>query len=181
MGGTSGKAGKAAEIREKSRQRPTSELLSDALDTAQRIRGELAGVEGSAAAVCVSSEFGGRINDAANAARNIVSAISNCDKEPAEIVAGLQGVTRVCEDIAIRYRKVDLDASIRLRKAFTDIQYGQPGGTVQLMRDILTGVYEGDGHGTLCLREVVRISIELCGAIAELDREVCGGPPPAKM
>nr|WRJ69467.1 hypothetical protein TetV2_00018 [Oceanusvirus sp.] len=174
MGGKGKSKASAAmeEIASKSAPRPTSDILSEAREMATAMRDKLSSAESEAEAVDISSEFGGRINDAANALSNIVAGIVNMDKEPTDIVGGLQGVARVCEDLAIRYRKVDIAKSVELRKVFTDIQYGQPGGTLQLMRDIMSGVYEGDGHGTLCLREVIRIACELCEAVEALHKAI---------
>jgi hypothetical protein len=156
------------EIAQKCAFKPTAEILAEAREMASTIREKLSSADSDADPVDIRSEFGGRINDAANALVNIVAAIVNMDKDPTEIVGGLQGVARLCEDLAIRYRKVNMIKSVELRKVFTELQYGQPGGTLQLMRDIMSGVYEGDGHGTLCLREVVRIAGELCDAVERL-------------
>lgn len=148
---------------------PTADLLGDALGAIEKMKVEVA-ASISPGAVDIQEEFSSRVNDLSLLARNVVSGIVNEDKEPTEIISGLQGLARSGEDLAIRFRKVDHDESERLRKLFLEIQYSQPGGTVQMMRDIMCGVFEGDGRGCECLMRVLNKAGEICGALEEMDK-----------
>lgn len=147
----------------------TADLLGEAFDAIEKMKVDVA-ASIAPGAVDIQEEFCSRVNDLSVMARNVVSGIVNDDKEPTEIISGLQGLARSGEDLAIRFRKVDYDESERLRKLFLDIQYGQPGGTVQLMRNIMCGVFEGDGRGCECLMAVLRKAGEICGALKEMEK-----------
>ncbi|AUF82504.1 hypothetical protein TetV_422 [Tetraselmis virus 1] len=122
--------------------------------------------------VDVETEFDGKINDLAVLIRNVLGCIANDEKPPHEIVGAVQSIARNGEDIAIRYKKVDKEESDRLRKVFMEIQFDQPDGSAQLLRDIMSGVFEGDGRGCQCLVKVLKICEKLCDALEDMNNTI---------
>lgn len=122
--------------------------------------------KGGDAPVDVNKEFGVSIVNLAERTEVLCKALLSDKADPVIIVNTIHKLANDTEGLIIRFQKVSKDVSADLRKKAVDIQYEQPLGVVQILRNIHSGVYEG-GNGGSCLPAV----LELVGRLCDLQEE----------
>lgn len=145
--------------------------LNEARSAADGARDAAAGSAPTTCAVDVENEFGDRLHALARTAKTISQSLMDEGTDPVAVLGGLQRLVNDTDSLIVRYRKVDFDRSEAMRKRAVDIQFGQPDGVTQIIRNACSGVYEG-GNGGTCLPAVVDLIHRTCELHEELARLV---------
>ena len=147
-----------------------SDTLNDARAAADRAR-SIADNPPPPCAVDVENEFGEKLQSLARTSKTISESLTDDGADPVSILGGLQKLVNDTDSLIVRYRKVDFDKSEDMRKRAIDIQFGQPHGVTQIIRNVCSGVYEG-GNGGTCLPAVVDLIGRTCDLQEELGKLV---------
>lgn len=144
--------------------------LNDARTAAERAR-SIADNPPPPEPVDIENEFGGKLQSLAMTSKSISESLTDDGADPVSILGGLQKLVNDTDSLIVRYRKVDFDKSEEMRKRAIDIQFGQPHGVTQIIRNVCSGVYEG-GNGGTCLPEVVELIGRTCDLQEDLGKMV---------
>lgn len=147
-----------------------NDALNDARTAAERAR-SVAEAPPSPCPVDVRNEFGEKLHALARTSKQISESLTDDGTDPVAVLGGLQKLVNDTDSLIVRYRKVDFDKSEEMRKRAIGIQFGQPHGVTQVIRDVCSGVYEG-GNGGTCLPAVVDLIGRTCDLQEELGKLV---------
>ena len=136
-----------AQAREQIRIARTSDVSKDAVLDAQE-------------------EFLPRLAELSGRSRDVAAQLNDADVDPVAVLGSIQKLCTDTENLVIRYRKVDEEASDGLRKRMLEASFGQPGGIHQIVRNVTCGVYEN--ASVSCLGPVASVLEAVCDVQQDL-------------